>query len=215
MNAKEKELADKLLKFGEVLEDLLPAGARVFPRLGLQPIRRLTGHIPIVDLEGERTSLSRKVSEVGRSIVVIVDDIDRLPPRDIRVIFQIIKAVAAFPRITYLLAFDPGPVDRALCFGRSRKGGKEFRDKIVQVNFPLPRIGYGTRKRFFVSRLNERIEFWRFLLQPYEERLRDDAIPLVLSALLTPSRNSGTGLVLLDVSESLNLKGPKVKVRHR
>lgn len=186
LHERERSLAEKMLEYGEKLEALLPAGARSFPRLGLQPVSRLLGKIPVIDLEGERQQLSARVSEVGRPIVVIVDDIDRLPPRDVRVVFQLIKAVAAFPRVTYLLAFDPVPIDRALSFGGTRKEGRSFRDKIVQANFSLPRVRYATRKKFFVSRLEELIDSWNLSLEPFEVSLKDRAIPLVLAALATP-----------------------------
>lgn len=182
----EKSLATGLVKFGEALEDLLPAGARVFPRMGFQHIRRLVGRIPIIDLERERENLSDSVSKVGRPIVVLIDDIDRLAPGDIRIVFQLVKAIASFPRVAYLLAFDPEPIDRALSFGENSEFGRQFRDKIVQANLALPRIRYRTRKEYFTSALRERLKSWQFELDPREERVLDRAIPRVLSALRTP-----------------------------
>lgn len=182
----EKSLATGLISFGEAIEDLLPAGARVFPRIGFQHIRRLVGRIPIIDLEGERENLNEAVSKVNRPIVVIIDDIDRLAPSDIRIVFQLVKAIASFPRVAYLLAFDPEPIDSALSFGGNSETGRQFRDKIVQANVVLPKIRYRTRKQYLTSKLNERLKFWRFDLDQREERVLERAIPRVLSALRTP-----------------------------
>lgn len=182
----ERELASELVEFGETLEELLPSGGRALPRIGLQRIRRLTGRIPVIDLEGQKDHLSQSVQDFGRPIVVIIDDIDRLPPKDIRTMFQLVKAIAAFPRVTYLLAFDPAPVDEALRFGRTYRSGRDFRDKIVQANLPLPRVRYSARRAFFESLLNERLAAWKITLSQAEHERLARAIPLALAALRTP-----------------------------
>ncbi len=182
----EKELADGLVSFGETLEELLPSGARVLPRIGFNRFRRLLGRIPIVDLEGEKQSLCDAVADTGRPLVVIIDDLDRLAPDDIKVVFQLVKAVADFPRVAYVLAFDPEPIDRALSFGTDDDKGRQFRDKIVQANISLPRISYRTRKQFFTSKLSDRLRAWQISLSQREERLLERAVPIVLAALRTP-----------------------------
>ena len=48
-------------------------------------------------------------------------------------LFTVIKAVADFPNIVYLLAFDEEIVANTL-----GKSGKDYLEKIVQVSFDLP-----------------------------------------------------------------------------
>jgi predicted KAP-like P-loop ATPase len=75
--------------------------------------------------------------EQNKKILVIIDDIDRLNSEEIRQIFRVIKAVADFPNIIYLLAFDKTVAVEAL---KSTQGisGEDYLEKIVQVPFELP-----------------------------------------------------------------------------
>src|SRR5881628_1548344 len=71
-------------------------------------------------------------------LVVIIDDIDRLRPDEIRLLFQLVKANADFPNLVYLLLFQRDIVELAV--GESGLPGEEFLEKVVQVAFDLPRI---------------------------------------------------------------------------
>lgn len=72
-----------------------------------------------------------------RKYLVIIDDIDRLLPDEQRQVFQLIKAVADFPNILYLIAFDKDVAINALeqINGIS---GRSYLEKIIQVPFELP-----------------------------------------------------------------------------
>lgn len=72
----------------------------------------------------------------GRRVVVIVDDIDRLEPEKIRLLFRLIRLNADFQNTTYLLAFDRIVAERAL----TEEGfpGRAYLEKIVQVSYDLP-----------------------------------------------------------------------------
>ncbi len=91
---------------------------------------------------------SKSVSEVKREIkqeladrqkklVIVIDDIDRLNQSEIRQIFRLIRVNADFPNTIYLLAFDRKIVEKNL---EEQVGvsGKDYLDKIVQVNFDVP-----------------------------------------------------------------------------
>jgi predicted KAP-like P-loop ATPase len=53
------------------------------------------------------------LTDYDDQIVVLIDDIDRLPPSEIRHMFRVIKSVAGFPSITYVVAFDREVVTEA------------------------------------------------------------------------------------------------------
>jgi hypothetical protein len=109
-----------------------------------------------VDLNEKRKKVIRKLEELHRPIVVIIDDLDRLPSNEIRVMFQAIKAVADFPNIIYLVAYDPVIVDKA--FDTDDQDRPRFREKIIQVSYPLPHIHTWDRARFNEQLINEVIE---------------------------------------------------------
>mgnify|MGYP001067267550 CR=1 FL=1 len=61
-----------------------------------------------------RKRIEDALRKTGRRIVVFVDDIDRLDADEIRVVFKMVRLVADFPNVTYLLAFDRPRVEEAL-----------------------------------------------------------------------------------------------------
>jgi predicted KAP-like P-loop ATPase len=85
--------------------------------------------------------LKNEVEEILRNqqkrIVVVIDDIDRLTAEEIRQLFRVIKAVANFPNVIYLLLFDKEVVVKALSEAQGIPG-EAYLEKIVQVPFDLP-----------------------------------------------------------------------------
>lgn len=81
--------------------------------------------------------LAADMAKLKRPLLVVIDDIDRLTTDEIREVFQLVKANADFPNLTYLLMFDREIVAGAL---DSIAGGRghEFLGKIIQVLFHVP-----------------------------------------------------------------------------
>ena len=69
--------------------------------------------------------------------MIVIDDIDRLTPEEIRQLFRVIKAVADFPNVLYLLAFDREIVVKALT-EKQELPGDQYLEKIVQVPVDVP-----------------------------------------------------------------------------
>ncbi len=70
-------------------------------------------------------------------ILILVDDLDRLTPEEVRIVFKLIKINTDFPNVIYLLSFDRDVVQRAL---EEQPGinGQDYIEKIVQVSFDIP-----------------------------------------------------------------------------
>lgn len=88
-----------------------------------------------------------------RRILVVIDDIDRLNAEEIQQLFAIIKSVADFPNVIYLLAFDRKIVAEVL----SSQGlsGDRFLDKIVQVPFEIPSIGQDVLQKLLLEKIED------------------------------------------------------------
>jgi predicted KAP-like P-loop ATPase len=84
-----------------------------------------------------REEIRNSLLKQNKRILVVIDDIDRLSAEEIRSVFQVIKAVADFPKTIYLLAFDKCIVVKAL-ESIQGIGGEDYLEKIVQVPFDLP-----------------------------------------------------------------------------
>jgi predicted KAP-like P-loop ATPase len=89
----------------------------------------------VAEVRKELTALLRSRQT---NILVVVDDIDRLTPDGIRMIFQLVKANGDFPNLVYLLLFQRDTIEKAL--SRTDGDGAQFLDKVVQVGFDIPKL---------------------------------------------------------------------------
>ena len=149
------ELAEKLAEFGESLGDL-PGWVHAATG-GLTNAAALGGSIlerREKPLETMRAEIEDLLSKQDRKIVVIIDDIDRLTKDEVRDIFRMVKAVANFPNVIYLLAFDKNVASRALEADQSLSGS-DYLEKIVQFDITLPRPSYTSVFEIFSRRLEK------------------------------------------------------------
>ena len=84
-----------------------------------------------------KREIKKELSDRNKKLLIMIDDIDRLNQSEIRQIFRLIRVNADFPNTIYLLAFDRTIVEKNL---EEQVGvsGKDYLDKIVQVNFDVP-----------------------------------------------------------------------------
>ncbi|HOO56766.1 MAG TPA: P-loop NTPase fold protein [bacterium] len=87
------------------------------------------------DVTELRNKIDEGIRKLGRKILIVIDDIERLPGDDIRLIFRLVNAVANFPNTVYLLSFDRKRVAQALC---GDDYGENFIEKIIQLPLELP-----------------------------------------------------------------------------
>jgi len=88
------------------------------------------------DIHTHKKHIEEDLQELAQQILVVVDDIDRLYPDEIRQLFRVIKAAANFQNVLYLLVFDKKIVSEAL--KTDAIDGNEYLEKIVQVSFDIP-----------------------------------------------------------------------------
>ena len=105
-----------------------------------------------LDLNKRKQKVEESLGELNQPIIVMIDDIDRLRPTEVRTIFQLVKAVGNFKRVSYLLAYDPTPTYAALAT-EGISNGKEYLEKIVQVPYTIPKLRYVQKKRYLSSLL--------------------------------------------------------------
>lgn len=86
-------------------------------------------------------------------ILIIIDDIDRLTPEEVRILFKLIKINSDFPNVIYLLSFDREVVKHALAV---QKGidGQDYLEKIVQVSFDIPYAKQEKINSMFIEECN-------------------------------------------------------------
>ncbi len=104
-----------------------------------------------------KNEVEKELREFDARILVIIDDIDRLTNDQIRLIFQLVNAVAGFPNITYLLSYDKDIVVRALG-DFHHCNGEEYLEKIIQVSFDVPPVDINKLHASLFEKLNSLIE---------------------------------------------------------
>jgi predicted KAP-like P-loop ATPase len=148
-------MAKKVTGAGELVSSLLawtPAGPAAKQIAEL--VKAAGEEIPEDrSLDDVRNDLSKALEKETNSILVIVDDVDRLPSDEARQIFRLVKSVADLPRVTYLLVFDRDIATRAL-ERPVDSDSPEWLEKIIQASFDLPPVAQGDLNRLFLIRLN-------------------------------------------------------------
>lgn len=107
-------------------------------------------------LEQAKQALNKALKAQKRPILIIIDDIDRLPADEMRQIFRMVKSVADLPYVTYLLGFDSKIVERALEKDTDLEG-PEWIEKIVQGSFDLPIILQSRLTKYFDKQLKNKL----------------------------------------------------------
>lgn len=140
-----------------------------------------------IDLDQARENLERALVDANKKIIIVIDDIDRLTNSQIRDIFQLVKQVADFPNVIYVLAMDRDVVRSALTEVHNIDGN-EYLEKIIQIPFELPALRKSKLHDIFFSKLGQVIDtlpdkvewdesYWnnvfRNCIEPFIYTLRD------------------------------------------
>ena len=88
------------------------------------------------DIHAFKKLVSAELLKQKRKIIVTIDDIDRLTPEEMQQLFRVVKAVANFPNVIYVLAFDKAIISKALT--THSVDGAAYLEKIVQAPFDVP-----------------------------------------------------------------------------
>lgn len=138
------------------------------------------------DLQGSKDRIAQKLREENIKIIVAIDDIDRLSEEEIIAVFQLVKALADFPNMIYLLAFDYAVVVEAL--GKVQHGdGRAYLEKVIQVPFEIPAPGEKSIRDALFRKLDQILgdvpeerwdaeswtELYHYGIGPYIRSLRD------------------------------------------
>lgn len=118
----------------------------VFKQVGITT--KEWGELKTKNLEQFKEDLDKAIRKLGRKIIVVIDDIDRLNEKEIKQVFQLVKQNANFPNTMYILSLDQ---EKAL----EQIGEKdEFLEKIIQVNFHVPAVEENRLRKILFEELD-------------------------------------------------------------
>lgn len=148
-------------------------------------LKELKSALPKLDINGRKKEVVDALMDLDRPIIVFVDDLDRLPPEEIKTLVQTIKAVADFPRTTYVLAYDRTVVAHALGNGNDGKG-LSYLEKIVQVAYPIPPLFQFQMTQFVDKTIGDLLSKMGAHLMEYESARYPNAIRIAASLMRQP-----------------------------
>ncbi|GAA3954436.1 KAP family P-loop NTPase fold protein [Allohahella marinimesophila] len=231
-NTKAKSIAAALDAYSELFDIValipgaapLAALAKVLTKKGGEA----TGKIATMKestLESRKQAVQEALKAYDRSVVVFIDDIDRLSAPEVYEMIRIIKAVGDFQNVGYIVAWDPDYVIRALK-SLEIPMAATYLDKIVQVRQTLPKISAAAHAQLMsaaTDRLNPEAQPAQFseaetrLQQMYHDGLRElletprDIARLFNAVeLIEPSLRGELALSDIIGLEALKQKAPAV-----
>lgn len=152
------EVRNQLSKFALGLSNIPLGNVAGVPS---DTVLKLIGHALEVEsenLDELKEKIASNLEDADQRIVILIDDIDRLTKDEINQMFRLVKSVADFPNVVYVLAFDPEVVTNALQEEQAIENGEEYLEKIIQLPLHIPVPAKDALDQFFTGRLDEIIE---------------------------------------------------------
>ena len=150
---------DKIIDYGEMLTPLTSVpvvGAWANGVLMPFQVMAKRRNLRTTSVVEQKEQVAEALTNMDSSIVVIVDDIDRLDKVEVREIFKLVRLTANFPNVIYLLSFDRIRVENALT--EDGVPGRAYLEKIVQNGFEIPLIPRKVLTREVAQALDSALE---------------------------------------------------------
>jgi hypothetical protein len=95
-----------------------------------------------VGATAQRRKAAEALREVGQKVLVVMDDLDRLSPSELLLVFKLVRFVGRLPGVYYLLAYDETTLldvlARTELCGGDEDRAHAYLEKIVQVRLDVP-----------------------------------------------------------------------------
>lgn len=133
-------------------------------------------------LREARDEIARDLQSLKQPILVVIDDIDRLDRNEVRIMLQLVKSIADFPNVRYLLLYDQEQIVDALSSFVHSPGA--FLEKIINQAFDLPEATTQQRTKLLDDYLTE-LNLHENLHEKTMERLSSAFLNILLPGLPT------------------------------
>lgn len=168
--------AERIIPFAH----LVPAPDFASTLQGLQTI--LVGD---TSLEAKRRELAKAIEDASQRVVVVIDDLDRLHPDELLLVFKLVRLVGRLPGVFYVLSFDETSLVDVLIQTDVARGNRQralrFIEKIVQIRVDIPPLHFGQITELVDGALNlilttHRVEVeaedWQDFAGVFEDHIR-------------------------------------------
>ncbi len=104
-------------------------------------------------IEEIRQRIESYITQTKKKIIIFIDDIDRLQPNEILLVFKLVRLSSNFKKTIFFLALDTDIVQNY--FKKDLKIDSEFLEKIVQKPISLPAIEQQDIDQFLFNHLDK------------------------------------------------------------
>lgn len=123
-------------------------------------------------------NIKKSLKNSNKKIVVFIDDMDRMTGKEIFCLLKLLKVVANFPNIVYILAYNKDYVAKELS-QIITYNPEEYLEKIITNEYCMPKIKTDTIKNYFIKDLDEVVYKYK-----HEDNYNRDDIIQFLSILI-------------------------------
>lgn len=101
-----------------------------------------------------KDNINSELKKLDKIFLIVIDDLDRLLDKELMLILQLIKGVADFNNIIYLISYDKNVVSNSIETFKREKGS-DYLDKIVQLPITIPKISNTTIFNVLSQKIDE------------------------------------------------------------
>ena len=152
-------------KFRKLVSKLKPREITLKPSVSVSGVEGSVGEVKWEFNKGEdldeplqkqKDDIDEDIEKLGKRIIIIIDDIDRLDSDETKLIFKLVKLTANFANTVFMLAYDRNRVGERLT--ENNINGEEYLKKIVQVSFLIPKPDPGDIHRILKKAILEALK---------------------------------------------------------
>jgi len=101
----------------------------------------------------QKEKINSYLRDAKKRIVIVIDDIDRLMDNEVELVFRLVKGIADFDNVIYVLLFDRKIISNSLEKYKAEKGGR-YLDKIIQYPLVIPKSHHTTILKLLTDKLD-------------------------------------------------------------
>lgn len=135
----------------ENLNKLFIEYTKIIGNIDISPFFNIQTNKDLLDI---KTKIKNCLEESSKQIIIVIDDLDRLFPDELLLIFQVIKMLVDFPNIIYILSFDKEIVTNILK-ENFPTNADDYLKKIIQIEKNLPIIDDTILRKYFIKGIEE------------------------------------------------------------
>jgi hypothetical protein len=147
-----RKLGQRVASYGSMLAPIATVALGPAGEILGAPDRLLDGRRRSV--LNEREELKRALLKAERRILVLIDDIDRLEPREINEVLRLVKLVADLPGVVHVLGYARERVATSL-EALGHDDGNAYLEKIVQASIAVPPVSRDRLRRMWLDWLQD------------------------------------------------------------